>query len=86
MNYRVDHLVALFIAALLFPSHSFAAIQVDSETNIYRTYKNNDELLTLHVTRVITKELTLQAGIKDAQEAFALQSVLLTGALKEKGI
>ncbi len=61
-------------------------IYVNLDHPLYRTYKNNDELLTLHVTRVITKELTLQAGIKDAQEAFALQSGLLTDALKEKGI
>ena len=65
---------------------SGGVIYVNLDHPLYRTYRDSDDLLTLHVARVITKELTLQAGIKDAQEAFALQSGLLTDALKGKGI
>lgn len=61
-------------------------IYINLDHPLYRTYQNKDEFLTLHVARVITKELTLQAGITNAQEAFALQSALLTDALKEKGV
>lgn len=50
---------------------------------LYRTYQNNDDLLTLHIARIITKELALQTGINDAQQAFAIQSELLTDALKQ---
>ncbi len=65
---------------------SGGVIYVNLDHPLYRTYRNNDELLTTHVARVITKELTLQAGIKTAEEAFTLQSGLLTEALKEKGV
>jgi len=60
-------------------------IYINLDHPLYRTYQNKDELLTQHLTRVITKELTLQTEVKNPQEAFALQSNLLTDALREKG-
>ena len=49
---------------------------------LYQTYFKNDDLLTLHVARIITKELTLTTGITSAAEAFALQAELLTDAFR----
>ncbi len=51
---------------------------------LYRTYANNDDLLTLHVSRIITKELALTSGITNATDAFALQAELLTDAFRGK--
>lgn len=62
---------------------SSGVIYVNLDHPLYRTYQNNDELLTLHISRVITKELALQTGIGDAQSAFAIQSELLTDALRQ---
>lgn len=55
-------------------------IYVNADHPLYRAYQDKDDLLTLHVTRVITKELTLQTGIKNPEEAFALQSTLIADA------
>ena len=61
---------------------SGGVIYVNLDHPLYRTYVHNDELLTIHVARVITKELALHAGITDAQQAFSLQAELLTHAFK----
>jgi hypothetical protein len=61
-------------------------IYLNLDHPLYKTYRNNDEFLTLHVSRVITKELALQTGIADPSRAFAIQSELLTNALKGKGV
>lgn len=63
---------------------SGGVIFVNLDHSLYHTYQEKDELLTLHVTRVVTKELVLHTGIKDVEEAFALQSALLADALKER--
>lgn len=63
---------------------SGGVIYVNIDHPLYRTYQNSDELLALHILRVITKELALQTGISDANRAFAIQSELLTDALKKK--
>ncbi len=60
-------------------------IYVNLDHPLYSTYQNNDELLTLHISRILTKELALKAGIHNAGEAFALQSELLTDAFKQRG-
>lgn len=62
---------------------SGGVIYVNIDHPLYKTYQNNDELLTSHISRVITKELALQTGINDATRAFAIQSELLTDALKK---
>ena len=62
---------------------SAGIIYMNLDHPLYRTYQNNDDLLTLHLARIITKELALQTGITDAQQAFAIQSDLLTDALKQ---
>ncbi|MCX6718802.1 MAG: ATP-binding protein [Candidatus Taylorbacteria bacterium] len=64
---------------------SGGVIYVNIDHPLYRTYRENDELLTTHLARVLTKELALRAGAKDAEQAFALQASLLVNALKEKG-
>jgi hypothetical protein len=61
-------------------------IYLNLDHPLYKTYRNNDELLTLHISRVLTKELALQTGIADPARAFAIQSELLTDALKGKGV
>lgn len=63
---------------------SGGVIYVNVDHPLYKTYQNNDELLTLHIARVITKELALQTGITDASHAFSIQSELLTDALRQK--
>jgi len=65
---------------------SGGVIYVNIDHPLYRTYQGKDELLTTHLARVLTKELTLRAGTKDAEQAFALQAALLLNALKEKGM
>ena len=60
-------------------------IYINLDHPLYRTYQKNDEQLTQHIARILTKELTLQTGVKDAEQAFALQAGLLTDALKDKG-
>lgn len=60
-------------------------IFVNIDHPLYRTYQNNDELLTLHIARVLTKELALRAGITSAEQAFSLQSELLSDAFRIKG-
>ncbi len=65
---------------------SSGVIYINLDHPLYRTYHSNDDLLTIHIARVITKELALQTGIVDASRAFALQAELLTSALKGKGI
>ena len=65
---------------------SGGVIYVNLDHPLYRTYRNNDELLTIHISRVITKELALQAGVADARDAFALQGDLLTDAFRGKGV
>lgn len=65
---------------------SGGVILMNIDHPLYRTYCNNDELLILHIARVITKELALQTGMTDASRAFALQTELLTDALKGKGV
>lgn len=62
---------------------SAGVIYMNLDHPLYRTYQNNDDLLILHIARIITKELALQTGINDAQQAFAIQSELLTDALKQ---
>lgn len=62
---------------------SGGVIYVNIDHPLYKTYQTNDELLALHISRVITKELALQTGISDATRAFAVQSELLTDALKK---
>ena len=59
-------------------------IYVNLDHPLYQTYRGKDDFLAIHLARVITKELTLHAGISSAADAFALQSELLTDALKEK--
>lgn len=59
-------------------------IYINLDHPLYRTYQKNDEQLTQHIARILTKELTLQTGVKDAEQAFALQAGLLTDALKDK--
>lgn len=61
---------------------SGGVIYVNLDHPLYKTYRGNDLLLTLHIARVITKELALQTGVTDPQEAFALQADLLTDALQ----
>ncbi|PIR02908.1 MAG: hypothetical protein COV60_03130 [Candidatus Magasanikbacteria bacterium CG11_big_fil_rev_8_21_14_0_20_43_7] len=51
---------------------------------LYTLYRDNDELLSLHLTRVLTKEITLSIGDVSAPQAFAIQSELLTDALRRK--
>ena len=60
---------------------SGGVIYLNVDHPLYRSCRNNDALLTLHVARVITKELALQSGIVDARQAFALQTELLADAL-----
>lgn len=60
-------------------------IYINLDHPLYHTYQKNDEQLTQHIARILTKELTLQTGIKDAEQAFALQAGLLADALKDKG-
>jgi hypothetical protein len=60
-------------------------IYINIDHPLYRTYHNNDELLTLHLARVITKELALQTGESDPARAFAIQADLLASALQSKG-
>ncbi|HBH46815.1 MAG: hypothetical protein A2445_04730 [Candidatus Jacksonbacteria bacterium RIFOXYC2_FULL_44_29] len=60
-------------------------IYINLDHPLYRTYQKNDDQLTQHIARILTKELTLQTGIKDAEQAFALQAGLLADALKDKG-
>ena len=63
---------------------SGGVIYVNLDHPLYRTYQNRDELLTLHIARVLTKELALQAGVTSASDAFSLQAELLTDAFKGK--
>ena len=65
---------------------SGGVIYINIDHPLYRTYQGKDELLTTHLARVLTKELTLRAGTKDVEQAFALQATLLLNALKEKGM
>lgn len=60
-------------------------IYINLDHPLYRTYQKNDDQLTQHIARILTKELTLQTGIKDAEQAFALQASLLADALQDKG-
>jgi len=64
---------------------SGGVIYINIDHPLYRTYHSNDELLTPHLARVITKELALQTGEIDPARAFAIQSELLTTALQTKG-
>jgi len=63
---------------------SGGVIYVNLDHPLYQTYRGKDDFLAIHLARVITKELTLHAGLTDASAAFALQSELLTDALREK--
>lgn len=60
-------------------------IYINLDHPLYRTYQKNDDQLTQHIARILTKELTLKTGVKDAEQAFALQAGLLADALKDKG-
>lgn len=79
---RMEHLGAEENESLL----SGGIIFVNLDHALYRTYRNNDDLLTIHVARVVTKELALKSGITDARRAFEIQADLLTDALKAKGV
>ena len=61
-------------------------IYINLDHPLYRTYQKNDDQLTQHIARILTKELTLKTGVKDAEQAFALQAGLLADALKDKGV
>ncbi len=63
---------------------SGGVIYINLDHALYQTYRGKDDILAIHLARVITKELTLHAGISNAADAFALQSELLTDALREK--
>lgn len=63
---------------------SGGVIYINLDHTLYQTYRGKDDILAIHLARVITKELTLHAGISNAADAFALQSELLTDALREK--
>ncbi|MBI2436555.1 MAG: hypothetical protein HYV41_02305, partial [Candidatus Magasanikbacteria bacterium] len=63
---------------------SGGVIFINLDHPLYRTYQDADELLALHVTRLLTKELALRVGDVSAAQAFAIQSELLTGAGKRK--
>lgn len=63
---------------------SGGVIYINLDHPLYQTYRGKDDILAIHLARVITKELTLHAGIANAADAFALQSELLTDALREK--
>ena len=63
---------------------SGGVIYINLDHPLYQTYRGKDDILAIHLARVITKELTLHAGIVNAADAFALQSELLTDALREK--
>ncbi len=58
-------------------------IYINVDHPLYRLNLQKDDVLTLHVARVITKELALRAGITDASQAFSLQDDLLTEALRK---
>lgn len=61
---------------------SGGVIYLNVDHPLYRSCRNDDALLTLHVARVITKELALQSGVADPRQAFALQAELLADALR----
>lgn len=61
-------------------------IYINLDHPLYRTYQKNNDQLTQHIARILTKELTLKTGVKDAEQAFALQADLLADALKDKGV
>jgi hypothetical protein len=63
---------------------SSGVIYINLDHPLYQTYRGKDDILAIHLSRIITKELTLHAGISNASDAFALQSELLTDALREK--
>lgn len=63
---------------------SGGVIYINLDHALYQTYRGKDDILAIHLSRIITKELTLHAGISNATDAFALQSELLTDALREK--
>lgn len=63
---------------------SGGVIYINLDHPLYQTYRGKDDILAIHLARVITKELTLHAGIVNATDAFALLSELLTDALQEK--
>lgn len=64
---------------------SGGVIFINLDHPLYKTYQNNDELLALHITRLLTKELALRVGDISAAQAFAIQSELLTGTLGGRG-
>jgi len=78
---RLDHLGIDEDESIL----SGGIIYINLDHPLYRTYRDNDELLSLHITRILTKELTLSIDSISAAQAFSIQSELLTDALKRKG-
>lgn len=64
---------------------SGGVIFINLDHPLYKTYQNDDNLLALHITRVLTKELALRVGDVSASQAFAIQSELLTGTLGGRG-
>lgn len=59
-------------------------IYINLDHPLYRTWQKEDAQLTQNIARIITKELALQTGVQNVQEAFQIQTSLLTDALKEK--
>lgn len=73
---RLDHLQDESESLL-----SGGVIYINLDHPLYRLYHHNDQLLTYHMARLITKELALQAMPVSAT-AFELQSELLTEAFR----
>lgn len=61
-------------------------IFINVDHALYRTYHDQEDFLTLHIARILTKELALRIEGISAANAFAIQSELLTDALKKSGI
>jgi hypothetical protein len=59
-------------------------IYINLDHPLYRTWQKEDAQLTQNIARIITKELALQTGVQNVQEAFQIQTSLLSDALKEK--
>ncbi len=61
---------------------SGGVIYLNIDHPLYKSCRHDDGQLTLHIARVITKELALQSGISDPRQAFTLQADLLADALQ----
>jgi hypothetical protein len=61
---------------------SGGVIYINLDHVLYKKYQNNEDLLTMHLIRIITKELAMKTGITDSRQAFDLQSELIEDALK----